>query len=45
MRFALCISRYFSNINKDDLTKTNYIQDNIIKNILENNNTCDIFIH
>lgn len=45
MRFALCISGYFSNIDKDDLTKTNYIQDNIIKHILENNNTCDIFIH
>lgn len=45
MRFALCICGYFSNQNNVDLMNTNYIQDNIIKYIIENNDTFDIFIH
>lgn len=41
MKFALCISGYFSNKDRDDLTKTRYIYDNIINNVSD----IDIFIH
>lgn len=41
MKFALCISGYFSNKDKDDLTKSRYIYNNIINNVSD----IDIFIH
>ena len=44
MRYALCISGYFSNKDRDNLMKSNYIKNNIIKKIVTPN-SCDIFIH
>lgn len=45
MKFALCISGYFNNKNEDDLLATNYIHDNVITPILNNDDSVDIFIH
>lgn len=42
MKVALCISGYFTNKVNDDLTKSNYIHQNIINKI---NASLDIFIH
>jgi hypothetical protein len=45
MKFALCISGYFSNKNGDDLLTTDYIGENVILPILRNKDTVDIFVH
>ena len=46
MKIALCISGYFTNKNRDNLMNSNYIYDNIINGLNNNNNhALDIFIH
>jgi len=45
MKIALCISGYFTNLNRDNLMNSNYIYDNIINNIDENAHSMDLFIH
>ena len=32
---AICLTGYFSNKDGDDLTKTNYIQENIINKLIQ----------
>ena len=45
MKIALCISGYFTNKNNDNLLQSNYIYDNIINPIKNENHDLDIFIH
>jgi len=46
MKYALCLHGYFQNPKlRIDMNTVNFIEDNIIKNILTTGHTVDLFIH